>query len=460
MGVDKNLFLYDLAVVAIMKNEAPYVKEWLDYHLLAGVDHFFIYDNGSEDNLEEVLQPYIDAELVTYIDYPGKGMQMDAYNDAIENFKFYCRYMAFIDADEFIFPRSGLSIPEMVDDFLLHREQFGGLEISWLQYGSNGQKTADLTRGVLERFTLRKSQAEKSTKPILNPRQVDYMWTPHFAVLFGNVVHFGQNFINVCMNSQFNLAKLISINHYVLKSFEEFVARKNLGSASCGRDNDEVEERFKEKDANFNDVFDDSIVKYRDTRKNALIPADGDIIETFAAMKRINYDRLVEALSENLMMGFTDNDTKIILDSPKNRFEYFSTLINFFDTMPNLIFVGRTETFLTSLALSTFLKETFLDEELGNLFEEFSLKGVLKSFDVEVSENEIQLLLKEMPKILVMPYPVVHEIRNVLIEKLVEVREVMHAAIDSQSKLPMWKDILDLDYKIKMLRTFDNYHYN
>ena len=33
MGVSKNLFLYDLAVVAIMKNEAPYVKEWLDYHL-------------------------------------------------------------------------------------------------------------------------------------------------------------------------------------------------------------------------------------------------------------------------------------------------------------------------------------------------------------------------------------------------------------------------------------------
>ena len=53
--VDKNLFLYDLAVVAIMKNEAPYVKEWLDYHLLAGVDHFFIYDNETPDNLKEVF---------------------------------------------------------------------------------------------------------------------------------------------------------------------------------------------------------------------------------------------------------------------------------------------------------------------------------------------------------------------------------------------------------------------
>ena len=135
-------------------------------------------------------------------------------------------------------------------------------------------------------------------------------------------------------------------------------------------------------------------------------------------------------------------------------------MIKFFDSAPNVVFVGRTETFLTCLALSTFLKETFLDEELGSLFEEFSLRGVLKSFDVEVSENAIQLLLNEMPKILVMPYPVVNEIRNVLIEMLVKVRRRMHDSIDNEDKLQLWKDILDLDYKIKTLRTFDNYHYN
>ena len=105
MSVDKNLFLYDLAVVAIMKNEGPYIKEWLNYHLLAGVNHFFIYDNESEDNLKEILQPYIDAGLVTYIFYPGEMIQTPAYNDAVNDFRFFCRYMAFIDADEFILPK-------------------------------------------------------------------------------------------------------------------------------------------------------------------------------------------------------------------------------------------------------------------------------------------------------------------------------------------------------------------
>ena len=103
--VDKNLFLYDLAVVAIMKNEGHYLKEWLDYHLLAGVEHFYLYDNESPDNQAEVAKPYVEAGLVDYFPLPGKAMQYVAYNDAVKRFKFQCRYMAFIDGDEFVYPK-------------------------------------------------------------------------------------------------------------------------------------------------------------------------------------------------------------------------------------------------------------------------------------------------------------------------------------------------------------------
>ena len=104
--IDKNLFLYDLAVVAILKNEGHYLKEWLDYHLLAGVEHFYLYDNDSTDNQAEVVAPYVAAGLVDYIPAPGKAMQMPVYNDAVKKFKFFCRYMAFIDGDEFIYPKT------------------------------------------------------------------------------------------------------------------------------------------------------------------------------------------------------------------------------------------------------------------------------------------------------------------------------------------------------------------
>lgn len=105
MEVDKNLFLHDLAVVAILKCEAPYLKEWLDYHLLAGVDHFYLYDNESPDNQAEVAAPYVEAGLVDYIPASGKSMQYVVYNDAVNRFKFFSRYIAFIDGDEFIYPK-------------------------------------------------------------------------------------------------------------------------------------------------------------------------------------------------------------------------------------------------------------------------------------------------------------------------------------------------------------------
>ena len=34
-----------LAIAAIMKNEGLYLKEWLDFHILVGVDKFYLYDN-------------------------------------------------------------------------------------------------------------------------------------------------------------------------------------------------------------------------------------------------------------------------------------------------------------------------------------------------------------------------------------------------------------------------------
>ena len=115
MSVNKNLFPYDLAVVAIFKDEAHYLREWLDYHLVAGVDHFYLYNNDSTDNFTEVLAPYVAANIVTLIDFPGRAMQMPAYEDALEKFRFTCRYMAIIDLDEFIFPKTNQSIAEVVD---------------------------------------------------------------------------------------------------------------------------------------------------------------------------------------------------------------------------------------------------------------------------------------------------------------------------------------------------------
>ena len=41
---------YHVAVCAIFKNEALYLREWLEFNHLVGIEHFFLYNNFSDDD--------------------------------------------------------------------------------------------------------------------------------------------------------------------------------------------------------------------------------------------------------------------------------------------------------------------------------------------------------------------------------------------------------------------------
>ena len=60
-------YRYNLAMVTVLQNEAPFLPEWLEYHALytVGVEHFYLYDDGSTDELAATLAPYLAAGLAT-----------------------------------------------------------------------------------------------------------------------------------------------------------------------------------------------------------------------------------------------------------------------------------------------------------------------------------------------------------------------------------------------------------
>ena len=94
--------LYYLSVCAIFKNEGPILKEWIEYHLLVGVDHFFLYNNFSDDNYREILAPYIERGIVDLIDWPVPQGQFPAYEDCWQKFRETTRWIALIDLNEFL----------------------------------------------------------------------------------------------------------------------------------------------------------------------------------------------------------------------------------------------------------------------------------------------------------------------------------------------------------------------
>lgn len=129
----------DLSVVAIIKNEGQYIEEWVRYHIIAGVQRFYLYDNDSSDNTKSVLKKYIDAGYVTLIPFPGIAMQLAAYNDAINKFKYKTKYMAIIDADEFLYScDQNISVREGIDGIFASYPQAGGIAVNWRMFGSSG----------------------------------------------------------------------------------------------------------------------------------------------------------------------------------------------------------------------------------------------------------------------------------------------------------------------------------
>lgn len=128
-----------LSIVAIIKNEAAYIEEWVRYHLIIGVDYFFLYDNGSTDNTIDLLKKYIEFGVVTLTEFPGQGMQLPAYNDALKRFGSRTKYMAFIDADEFLYSCDKTkSVKQQVEEIFSLYPNVGGLAVNWRMFGSSG----------------------------------------------------------------------------------------------------------------------------------------------------------------------------------------------------------------------------------------------------------------------------------------------------------------------------------
>ncbi|MDE6794642.1 MAG: glycosyltransferase family 92 protein [Muribaculaceae bacterium] len=221
---------YYLAVCALAKNEGAYFKEWIEWYRKMGVEKFYIYDNESTDNTYDILEPYIESGLVDYEYIDGFSKQLYIYDKCFEEHRFDARWIAVVDLDEFIVPLKDKSIP----DFLKKMEEFSTVEINWMCYGSGGAKKKE-PGGVMERFKYHAKPEHKLNryiKSIVNPRRVYCMIGCHEAArINGKAGDSHGNPIKVSYRDREPQHDVIKINHYAVKSFEEFKQKQARGRA-------------------------------------------------------------------------------------------------------------------------------------------------------------------------------------------------------------------------------------
>lgn len=233
---------YYLTVCAVVKDEALYLEEWIEFHLLQGVEHFFLYENCSNDNTVKILKNYERAGLVTWKTLDANPCQFVAYKDALGVHGNKTKWMAFLDCDEFLFHSQGL-----LSDKLKGYEQFPGVAARWILFGSNGEEEYR-EELVINRFTTRAARPDKHVKTILQPARTKSVGkNPHCFYLDAPCVDENRKRLPKEYGVMYGrTANLFRIHHYHTKSKAEYMARKKNPDPGTGivQPQKRVEEMF------------------------------------------------------------------------------------------------------------------------------------------------------------------------------------------------------------------------
>ncbi len=229
-NISKPKYDYDICICAIFRDEAPYLKEWIEFHRLVGVQKFYLYNNFSTDNYKEVLQPYINEKIVILSEWPRdfmSGAQQKAYQDAINKLKYKTKWIAFIDIDEFLFPVNSKNLVIFLKDY----EECASVCVNWQLYGTSFVEKIPEGKLLIEslcRKAPKDYQENSHVKSIVRPEFVKSFSNPHCFNLtpgFFQVDADHQEFSGAC--SPNILVDKIRINHYWARD-EDFFRKVKL----------------------------------------------------------------------------------------------------------------------------------------------------------------------------------------------------------------------------------------
>lgn len=184
-------YQYELSICTIFRDEAPYLKEWIEFHRMVGVQHFYLCNHASKDNYEEVLGPYIEQGIVELKEYrdphPDLGIhyflnriQNPFFTETIKKTKGISKWIAFIDSDEFLVPIEVDSMRVFLKDY----EDFGGVVANWQMYGTSNVYTVSNTELMVEKLThssVYDHPINYHVKSIVQPERVVEFRCPHHA---------------------------------------------------------------------------------------------------------------------------------------------------------------------------------------------------------------------------------------------------------------------------------------
>lgn len=201
---------HSMCVCTMVRNQARFLREWVIYHSRIGVQRWLIYDNNSEDKIEQVVNSLGRSDYnITLHAWPWVKTQEAGFAHCALRARGECKWVGFIDVDEFFYFPNDLTIKDVLKNYT-NQPWVGELRTDCHNFGPSGHKKAP-KKGVVMGYTCRTIAPERH-KSIIRPEALN-------KSLINVVHHFhlreGMTSANVGQG-------VMLINHYKYQAWEVF----------------------------------------------------------------------------------------------------------------------------------------------------------------------------------------------------------------------------------------------
>jgi len=287
-----------MSIIAIsaMRNEAPYLIEWVAYHMMVGFDHFVIVSNDCEDGTDLMLDRLQAMGLVTHIPNDKKGknslqwraLALAQKSQAYQNAK----WAMVFDVDEYVNIKIGSGhLSDVFKALEKQGEVIDAIAMQWRFFGNNDVYPIHDERLLIEQFVkaapypvyfpwqacLYKSLFRLSDRfeklGVHRPKKAKNARVNWFDSRGERVksVAFEDNFLPLF--PPHGGMDMMQLNHYALRSYLGFLVKADRGLPNHHKRAVDVRYWI---ERNFNHCDETSILRHKEAlviRKNALLAA-------------------------------------------------------------------------------------------------------------------------------------------------------------------------------------------
>ena len=233
------------ALVATVKDEGPYLWEWVAYHRMIGFHNIIIFQNDSADGTHEILTEMARQNLVTYrYNRAPRGChQVRAYTRATRQQGYMdADYVMALDLDEFLVIHAGDgTLPALFDAM----PEFDCAYINWQKFGNSGF-VAPQNGLVTENFTRCENPSDMAVRVeafkalfrrtayerpgVHNPR-AHATGAEGLRIVNGSGLPADAFETRNFQCSDPGLKRFAQINHYIVRDASSFILKSAKGSA-------------------------------------------------------------------------------------------------------------------------------------------------------------------------------------------------------------------------------------